>query len=137
MGTAELQKPQSTAAVPCSKPGFADVCDVVLCQVPMPGEYFSLFYLTTLTSYCILVKFSCENRMMLDVSVQGFCEGYEVSSMIWRFKETVVGQKRQEMRGTGDSMESTRIQAKARLVLLRREIESYIVQRLRLTSHRE
>jgi hypothetical protein len=33
-------------------------------------------------------------------------------------------------------MESTRIQAKARLVLLRRENESYIVQRLRLMSHR-
>jgi hypothetical protein len=51
------------------------------------------------------------------------------------FKETVVGQKRQELRGSVDSVESTRIQAKARLVLLRREIESYVVQELRLTSH--
>jgi hypothetical protein len=36
---------------------------------------------------------------MLDVSVQGFCEEYKVSSVTRWFKETVVGQKRQEMRG--------------------------------------
>jgi hypothetical protein len=45
------------------------------------------------------VKFSCENTVMLNMSIKVSCEVTRFSSMTRWFEETIVGQKRQSERG--------------------------------------